>query len=409
MRVLFISQYFPPEIGAPSARTYEHAQVWRDAGHDVTVLCAFPNHPHGIVPEKYRGHWVVEENCDGIRVWRCFHLAVPNKGVLKRSLSFFTFMVSAIVTGAFRRGAFDVVVATSPQLLCGLAGWVVARLRGLPFVLEIRDLWPQQIVDLGILRNRALIRMLYGLERFLYKRAKHIVTTAPAMTEDLIRRGVPSDKVTTIPNGIDVSFFRPLPRENEVREIYGWAPEDVIVMYIGTLGLSQGFETIIEAAALLQSEERMRFVIVGDGAARERIERLIQERRLSNVTLLPAQDKDRMPLFYAAGDIHLVPLRRLPVFRTNIPSKMFEIMACARPMVVGIEGQACSLLEQAQAGIAVRPEDAQAYAEAIRRLANNPSLREKLGENGRAFVVQHHDRRKKAQEFLEVLERVTRV
>ena len=410
MRILFLCQYFPPEMGAPAARTFEHAREWVRQGHHVTVLCGKPNHPSGVVPEEYRGSLLYREVVDGVDVMRCWLFTTPNAGVIRRSLSFFTFMCSAVFFGLFAaRGPWDVVAATSPQLLCGLAGWVLAFLKRRPFILEVRDLWPKQIIDLGTLRNPLVIALLRRLERFLYRRARAIIAVADASRDEIIASGVPAAKVHTVTNGIDEDFFRPLDRVGPFRAAHGWGDDTLLIMYIGTHGLSQGLHTVLEAAERLRARTDLHFVLVGSGAERRRLMRRADEAGLDNVTFLPPQPKADMPACYAAADLCLVPLRRLDVFLLNIPSKMFEIMACARPIILGVEGQAKALLEQAGAGIAVTPEDPQALAGAIERLAADPNLRRQLGDRGRAHAVAHYSRRQKAADCLDIFAEVAGV
>ena len=407
VRILFLCQYFPPEMGAPAARTFEHAREWVRAGHEVTVVCGFPNHPDGIVPPRYRGHLLVREDHEGVRVLRCWLYATPNRGVVRRSLSFMSFMASAVFCGAFLSGPCDVVAATSPQMLCGLAGWLVACAKRRPFVLEVRDLWPKQIVDLGVIRNRAIIRILYALERFLYRRARAIVTVAEATRREIAGRGVPEAKLHNIPNGIDPDFFAPRPPGEDLVETLG-ARNKTVVLYIGTHGLSQGLEALLDAARILAEEPRYCFVFVGAGAERDGLIARAQDMGLENTLFLSAQPKEKMPAFYAAADVCAVPLRKREAFRYNIPSKMFEIMACAKPIVLGVEGQAKQLLEAADAGIAVEPENAQAFAEAIRTLANDAALRARFGKNGRKHVLEHYTRARNARAYLDVFDAIKR-
>ncbi len=405
MRILFLCQYFPPEMGAPAARTFEHARNWVKAGHDVTVVCGKPNHPDGVVPPKYRGPLLYRENMEGIDVLRCWLYATPNRGVFKRSIAFLTFMLSAMFFGSFASGKSDVVVATSPQLLCALAGYVVSVLKRKPFVFEVRDLWPKQIIDLGAVRNPIIIGLLTWAEMFLYRRAKAIVTVSPATADEIAARGIPRDKLFTVTNGINERFFAPRGRLGPLRDTYGWN-DDIVVMYIGTHGLSQGLTTIIETAEMLQDREDIRFVFAGQGAEREMLMEMVHAKKLRNVQFLPMQTKEKMPEFYAAADICLVPLKKRDYFLYNIPSKMFEIMACARPIILGVEGQSLEILNEASAGVAVDPENARAYADAIRKLADDPELRASYGKNGCEYVLRHYTRKQKAEQYLEYLQRV---
>jgi len=390
-------------MGAPSARTFEHARHWVRMGHDVTVVCGLPNHPDGIVPKAYRGKWLYREDVDGIRVLRCWFFISPNRGVIRRSLSFLSFMFSATCVGLVATRPCDVVLATSPQPLCAVAGYVVSAWRRRPFVLEVRDLWPKQIVDLGVVRNPIAIRFLSAVERFLYARAEAIVTVAKATRDEIAGRGIPRAKLHTVTNGIDEELFHPMDRDTPLRERNGWG-DKIVVMYIGTHGLSQGLATILDAAAMLADRPDIHFVFIGTGAERACLVEDTVRRGLKNVEFLPPREKHAMPEAYASADICLVPLKKRDVFLYNIPSKMFEIMACARPMIVGVKGQAKKLLEGAGAGIAVEPENARAFADAIRKLADDPALRTRYGRQGRDHVVAHYTRARKAADYLDCLE-----
>lgn len=403
MKILFLCQYFPPEPGAPAARTHEHAREWVRQGHDVTVICGIPNHPDGQVPRSYAHEYVYDELYDDIRVLRCWFFVTPNRGRIRRSLSFASFMLAALFWGIVRGGRADVVAATSPQLLCGAAGYLLSLFKRCPFVFEVRDLWPDQIADLGLIRNTAVIKGLMKLEIFLYRKAAAIVTVAEAARRNLIGRGSPPEKVHTITNAIALDIFTPLPRVGVMRHRYGW-DDTFLVMYIGTHGISQGLETVLEAAEKLQSSSGLRFVFVGSGAERMRLKEKAEKQGLTNVEFIPSQPRSDMPEFYAAADLCLVPLKKRNVFLTNIPSKMFEIMACARPILLGAEGQAKEVLEQAGAGIAFAPEDADALASAICALKDDPEKCRRFGESGRQYVEQHCNRALKAKEMLAVLE-----
>lgn len=389
-------------MGAPAARTHEHARRWVAQGHDVTVICGVPNHPYGIVPDAYRGKWLYREEIDGIHVLRCHFFVAPNRGVFKRCLSFLSFMLSASFFGITSTGKCDVVIGTTPQMLCALGGYVVSCFKRRPFILEVRDLWPKHIIDLGTITNPLVIRGLKGLEMFLYRQSKAVIAVAEASRAHIESRGIPSSKLFTVTNGIDETFFVPMPK-NGVRAENGWT-DNFVVLYMGTHGLSQGLETILETAALLQDDQRYHFVFVGSGAEWDVLRDGAEAQALANVTFLPFQEKARMPAFYAAADVCLVPLKKRDVFRYNIPSKMFEIMACARPIILGATGQARQLLEEAQAGVAVEPEDARAFRDAIVRLATCPEEGARWAQNGREHVVAHYTRNEKADAFMACIE-----
>lgn len=403
MHIAFFCQYYPPETNAPASRTHEHARQWVASGHQVTVLCALPNHPDGVIPVGYRGRWLIHETIDGVNVLRTWLYATPNKDKLLRSFSFISFMVSSFCTGMTKLKKPDIIIGTSPQLLCAFAAYLVAAIQRVPFVLEIRDLWPQQIVDLGVIKSPLIIRPLVAIEMLLYRRAHTIIVVAGAMREKLISRGVPAEKIKVIPNGVDPDFFRPTPKAQHIRKQAGWENR-FVALYIGTLGLSQGLDTLLETATLLEKDHpEVLIVLAGSGAERVRLQEKKAALGLGNVEFLPAQPKDRMPTLYCAADCCLVPLKDRDVFRHTIPSKMFEIMSCARPIILGVSGQAQTILERANAGIAIPPENPQALADTILHLKNNPELAQVYGQQGRDYVSVWYNRALNAKEYLEIL------
>jgi len=402
VKILILTQYFPPEFGAAATRNSEHARFWAEAGHAVEVCTGMPNYPAGVVHEAYRGKWYVREEKDGYVVHRAWIYATPNRAVWRRALASLTFLVSGLICGVCKCRRPDVVIASSGPFFVGPLGWLLSVIKRAAFVFEVRDLLPQQAIDVGMIRNPLAIALLKGIEAFLYRRAKRIVAVAPASAKALADRGFDANTIVTIENGIRSDFFVPAPRENDIRAQYGWQ-DRFIAMYIGAHGVSQGLFTLLEAAERLADLEDVRFVFVGDGADKPRMVEWAKTRGLRNVEFLPLQDKDLMPAFYAAADACFVPLRKGDYFRINIPSKIFEIMACARPVILGAEGQALDILQQAGGGIPVAPEDPEAFAEAVRRLRADPALAGSLGANGRAYVVEHFDRRRKAADYIKAL------
>lgn len=402
MKILILTQYFPPEFGAAATRNSEHARFWAEAGHAVEVCTGMPNYPAGVVHEAYRGKWYVREEKDGYVVHRAWIYATPNRAVWRRALASLAFLASGLICGVCKCRRPDIVIASSGPFFVGPLGWLLSAIKRAAFVFEVRDLLPQQAIDVGMIRNPLAIAFLKGVEAFLYRRAKRIVAVAPASAKALADRGFDANKIATIENGIRSDFFVPAPRENDIRAQYGWQGR-FIAMYIGAHGVSQGLFTLLEAAERLADLEDVRFVFVGDGADKPRMVEWAKARGLRNVEFLPLQDKDRMPAFYAAADVCFVPLRKGDYFRINIPSKIFEIMACARPVILGAEGQALDILQQAGGGIPVAPEDPDAFAEAVRRLRADPALAGSLGANGRAYVVEHFDRRRKAADYIKAI------
>jgi colanic acid biosynthesis glycosyl transferase WcaI len=408
MRILYVSQYFPPEMGAPAARVHELSREWVRAGHEVTVLTAFAHHPTGVKAPRDRGVLTRRESVDGIDVVRTYVHAAPNRGTARRMLSYASFLLSATTVGRLRVRRPDVVIATSPQLLCGLAGCILARTLGAPFVFEVRDLWPESILAVEAMRDGLFIRALKALARFLYVHCDHIVTVGEGYSRGIRERyGISEDKMTAVRNGIDTSLFVPLPRDNAVRRVYGWG-DRFVLLYLGTHGMAHGLHQVLEAARALREDKGKLFVFVGEGAEKDELKRTAGAWRLGNVQFIDQQPKARVPLFYAACDLGLVTLRDTTLFQEVLPSKLFEYLGMERPVLLGVGGEARKVVEAGRAGEYVPPGDVPALVDAIRRLAGRPEQLAEMGRTGRRYVLAHCDRRALAGLYLGVLSEVCR-
>jgi glycosyltransferase involved in cell wall biosynthesis len=405
VKILFVSHYFPPEVNAPANRTFEHARRWVADGHEVTVITGVPNHPKGEIFPGYRNRLLQEERTVGIRVIRTWMYLTANEGFLRRTLNYVLFAIASVLA-SFRAARPDVVVATSPQFFVGLAGALIAVLKWRPFVLEVRDLWPESIVALGQLRNRHVIRVLEGVETLLYRSAAGVVVNTRSFIEHVASRGVPRDRIALIHNGIDPALFHPLPRDVALLRRHGLEGK-FIVGYVGTLGLAHGLAAILEAAELLRDDPDVVFLLIGDGADRARLEQLIAQRGLANVRLLGLRPRAEVPAWLSAIDLTLVLLRDLPVFRTVIPSKVFEFLAQERPMLLAApRGEIRSLVEEAKVGLVIEPEDPQAIARAVREVRANPSEALARASAGRALVESEFMRDELARRMAAFLARV---
>lgn len=402
MRILFLSQYFPPEICAPAARVSEMCRFWAREGDQVTVVTAFPNHPNGVIPPEYQGKTFMREEVEGYEILRSWIYVAPNKGFAKRLLCFFSFLLSSIYTATFKAGDCDVVAATSPQLFAGLAGWVVSVIKKRPFVIEIRDLWPDSAIQLGILKNPLLIRLAQALESFLYRRADLIVPVSDSIRDAILEHGIPEERILLLPNGIDPDLFVPGPRNNEMRAELG-LKDEFIVSYIGTHGMAHGLERVVEAANRLRDHPEIFFLFIGEGAKKPDIIKRAEELKVERIKFLSSRPKHEMPQWYAASDLPMVALLDLPVFSTVLPSKMFEIMACERPVLMVARGECAALLESAEAGKVVEPGSLDALVNAILELAKDRDKCLAYGKSGRAFVLEHFDRRTLAHRYLDRL------
>ena len=413
MKILYVSQYFPPEMGAPAARVSELSHYWAQEGHEVTVLTGFPNHPTGVIPPEYRGKMrrlVMRENVDGVNVVRTWLFPFPNRRASERMLNYSSFCISAAGTGVFVSRP-DVLIATSPQLLVGLSGWWLARIKRVPFVFEVRDLWPESLAAVGIgNQNSVLNRSLGAVAGFLYKCSDHIAVVTPAFKDYLIQTwGVPPEKLSVVENGVQTDLFTPDVNTIDLRRQLG-AEGKFVVAYIGTMGIAHGLETLLQAAAeLKKTMPNVLFLMVGEGADKERIANRARSQDLTNIRFVGQQAREIVPGFICASDACVVLLKKTDLFKTVIPTKMLEFMSCARPLILGVDGQARKIMDEAKAGLFVEPENVSALVNAIIRLANNPSLCETFGRHGRDHIVKRLSRQQTARVYISILEDVARV
>lgn len=407
MRILVVTHYFPPEIGAPQARLSELARAWTEDGDQVTVLTGMPNHPTGVVPREYRGKLRLRERLDGYAVVRTWVYATPNEGIVKKTLGHLSFMATSVLLGARAAGPADVVVVSSPTFFSIFSAWALARTKHARLVVEVRDLWPAIFIELGVLTNRWLIRFLEALELAAYRAADLVVVVSDGFRQNLVGRGVPVEKVHVVPNGVDPDRFGgSVPDVTGGRDWLGASPDDILVLYIGAHGISHALTSVVEAAAKL-SGEKVHFAFVGEGAEKAKVVERVAELQGSNVTLRPGVPREQVPKLLAAADICLVPLRDVPLFRTFIPSKMFEFLAARKAVIGALRGEPASILSAAGA-LVVEPEEPGALADAIRELAADPAGREAMGRAGREYVVEHYDRRKLARRYRGLLEAAVR-
>jgi glycosyltransferase involved in cell wall biosynthesis len=405
LRVIFLTHYFAPEVGAPQSRLLELASRLVAAGHTVTVVTGFPNYPTGIVPPDYRGRRSMEEQVDGVRVLRTAVYATPNKGFMRRILNHLSFAVSSI-TAVRRTGPADVIFVESPPLFIGLAALAYTRFKRVPFIFNVSDIWPQSAVELGALRNRLAIRLAEMLELHLYRRAARVSVVTPGMVERLAARGIPREKLFLLTNGVDTALFRPAEPDLDLAVRLGLLGRKVF-LYAGTHGLAQGLDVILEAAKKT-TDKNVLFVLAGEGAEKERLVAKATMEGITNVKFVPNQPKSAMPALLNLAYATIIPLKRLDLFKSALPSKMFESMSAGRPIVAALWGEAAELVEEAACGLVVTPEDPNALRAAVEKLATDPELARRLGDNGRSYVIAHFDRSQIAARFLDLLRQAAR-
>lgn len=403
MKIGYFCQYFVPESAAPAARVSELARAWAEAGHEVTVVTGLPNHPTGIVPDGYRGVVFRRERLGPVSVWRNWLYATPNEGFVKKTLGHLSFMLSTLLLSVPRLRGHDLLIVSSPSFFVVITVCLAHWLWRIPYVFEVRDLWPGVFVELGVLRNRVAIRALEALEMFLYRRAAKVVVVTSSFRDNLISRGLPAESVAVVTNGVDADRFFPDPAAGDaLRQAHGFG-HDFVVLYIGAHGISHALGAILDVARRF-SADAVRFVFVGEGAEKQKLVRRAAELGLDNVVFLPAQPRDTVRAWYNAADVVLVPLRDIPLFDTFIPSKMFEILACARPIVGSVRGEPRDILVRSGGALVVEPEDVGAIGDAIERLRQSAALRAELSERGRGFVLAEYDRRVLAARYITILE-----
>lgn len=396
MRVLFVTHYFPPEVGATQTRLADVTSSLARRGHQVTVLAPLPHYPSGIVPAEYRRRAFARERRGAVLVVRTWVYAVPNRRVVKRLLDYASFAVAAMPAAALA-GPFDVLFAETPPLFPGLAAAAIAGSKRRPYVCNVADLWVDSAVEVGALRGRPAIAAARAAERAVLRRAARVTAVTEGVRRAVVARGVHPDLVELIPNGVDAAVFRPEARPPRPTD----AP--FTVLYAGNHGLAQGLASVLEAARLLRNAG-VRFLLVGDGAEKHRLVTLARQGRIENVEFVDPQPLAEIPRVLAAADACVVPLRALTVLRGAVPSKLFEAMAAARPVIVAAEGEAAALVERAGAGLCVAPESPRALADAVLRLRDDPDLGRRLGESGRRYVLAHHSRERLVDAYERVLE-----
>lgn len=408
MHILFLTDNFPPEGNAPATRTYEHTREWVKQGHKVTIITCAPNFPEGQVFDGYKNKWIAKDLVDGIDVWRVKTYITANEGFFKRTLDFLSFMISSFFFGLFTKKV-DVVIGTSPQFFTVISAWALAKLKRVPFVFELRDIWPASITAVGAMQKSKVISALEKVEMFLYRQADSIVSVTHSFKKELVHRGVDEDKIDVVLNGVDLSIYQPVTQKDAtLAQDYGLNGKFVIG-YIGTHGLAHALDSVVEAAELLVDNDQIKFVFAGGGADKPRIERLVQEKGLKNVVLIPRQPKEKMPQLWSLCDISLVHLKNTPLFETVIPSKIFESMGMGLPLIISApSGEATKLVESSKTGVVIPPENPERLAEAIEFLKEDPKALQVYGVNSTESAI-NYSRQNQAADMLSTLIKVVKL
>jgi len=405
VHILFFSHYFPPEGNAPANRTYENAVRWVRAGHRVTVVTCVPNVPSGVAYAGYRNRlWPQRETIDGVEVVRVWTWLAPNAGTVKRIGNYVSYMVTAVLAVMFRRRP-DVIIATSPQFFCGWAGVIASWLKRRPFVLEIRDIWPESITTVGAMRRGVVTRMLEVLERWMYRAADHIVAVGAGYRDKIVDKADVGDRVTVIPNGVDLEYFARRDHSPEFRQRWDLG-DRFVCSYVGTIGMAHGLDVVIRAARRLQTAGRrdICFLLVGDGAERARLETQAAEAGVEDFVKFTGRlPRDAMPDVLANSDVSLVHLRGTELFGTVIPSKIFETMAMGCPIIMGVKGEARDIVMAAGGGVAMEPDSDEELARLVCQMAEDRAALANQAGRAREYVTEHFNRDDLAMKYMRLL------
>jgi len=399
MRFLILTQYFPPEVGAPQNRLHGLAMQLKANGAEVTILTAMPNYPAMKIHAAYSGKWHVSEKIDEITIERGWIYVSKSRSVFSRLLNYFSFVVSSIIISFKLRGEYDYLMCESPPLFLGISGWLISKFKKAKFIFNISDLWPESAEKLGIINNQFLLRNATRLEEFLYRKSWMITGQTQGIVESIKSR-TPSKLVHWLPNGIDPDDYK-IADFKTWRNEEGYDNQDFILLYAGIIGHAQGLEVILHAAQTFRELRNIKFILLGDGPEKENLIKLAASLKIENVRFIDVVPKNKVKQILASSDATIIPLRNIPLFKGAIPSKIFESLYLKKPILLGVDGEARQLfITQGNCGLYFKPDDSHALSSAIRHLISDKNHIKKLGENGNLFVTANFTRRMIASNFI---------
>jgi colanic acid biosynthesis glycosyl transferase WcaI len=405
MKILFLSENFPPESNAAATRVYERACYWADWGHQVTVITSAPNFPEGKLFPGYENKWKQFEPMSGINVVRVKTYIAANRGIAHRTFDFLSFMVTGFLA-ALKEERPDVIAATSPQFFTAVAGWAASAVRGVPFVFEIGDLWPASIAAVGAMKKNLALSLVEKLELFLYRRSTRVAALTTSFKENLVERGIDKNKIAVVINGVDLARYAPRPRDEGLAKEWG-LENKFVVGYIGTHGMAHALGNVLNAAERMQNNDTVRFLLAGAGAERDALMKDAERRTLNNIVFMPRQPKEMMPAIWSLCDVALVHLKDSPVFAGVIPSKIFEAQAMGLPILLAApEGEASRIVLNDKAGIHIAAEDPAALAYSINQLTTDKTTLKTFAAAS-LKAAPGHSRETQAREMLDVLQIAT--
>ncbi|MBP1644658.1 MAG: glycosyltransferase family 4 protein [Bacteroidetes bacterium] len=412
MKLLILTQYFPPEVGAPQNRLYELALRLKSKGIDISVLTAMPNYPQMIVHKEYKGKCYCKEDMNGLKVHRSWIYVSKSKSIIPRLLNYFSFVFSSLWFGLFKIKKQDVLLVESPPLFLGITAYLLSRAKGAKMIFNVSDLWPESAEKLDIISNKTLLSMATKLEEFCYRKSSLITGQTQGIVRNINTR-FPNKRVYWLKNGVDIKFYdvnKAQSESNAWRKANGYSDEDFILFYGGIIGHAQGLDIILNAAKILEDKPKIKFVMLGSGPEKERLLALKEELELNNLEFYDAVPKAKMQEIIMDMNATIVPLKRLDLFKGAIPSKIFENLALKKPILLGLEGEAKELfIDEGNCGLSFEPENTEDLVKQILVLYNNPELSKQLGENGLKYASENFNRDKIAEGLYEELKKLNSI
>lgn len=409
MKLLILTQYFPPEVGAPQNRLYELALRLRSKGIDISVLTAMPNYPQMVVHKEYKGKCYCKEDMNGLKIHRSWIYVSNSKSIIPRLLNYFSFVFSSLWFGLFKIKKQDILLVESPPLFLGITAYLLSRAKGAKMIFNVSDLWPESAEKLEIINNKTLLSLATTLEEFCYRKSALITGQTQGIVRNIKSR-FPNKEVYWLKNGVDIKFYdvnKTQQEANAWRKTNGYSEEDFILFYGGIIGHAQGLDIILNAAKILEDKPKIKFVMLGSGPEKERLLALKEELKLNNLEFYDAVPKTKMQEIIMDMNATIVPLKKLDLFKGAIPSKIFENLALKKPIILGLEGEAKELfIDEGNCGLAFEPENTEDLVKQILTLYNNPELSKQLGENGLKYASENFNRDKIAEGLFEELKKL---
>lgn len=402
MRFLILTQYYPPETGAPQNRLSGLARELKAAGHEVCILTAMPNYPAMEIHERYKGKKYVRDQFEDIDVHRSWIYVSKNRSVISRLLNYFSFTFSSMFYAGRIKGNFDYLMVESPPLFLGISAWWISKSKGAKMIFNVSDLWPESAEKLGVITNRTFLKMATILEEWLYKKAFMVTGQTQGIVADIKKR-FPNKTVHWLPNGVDESIFS-FQRTIDVRKQLQFSEDDFLIMYGGIIGLAQGLDVILDAAKLLPAESKITYLLLGDGPEKKRLQQRVIDEQITRVKFLELVSREVVPSYVDAVDVAVIPLKKMDLFLGAIPSKIFENLALGKPLLLSVDGEARKLfVDEGKAALYIEPENSQMLAEKSLLLEANREMVREMGSNGKAFVQSYFMRKKITSDWVSLL------